>query len=100
MYFATFIATLLAGTAMAIPAAVDARNPSTNYDPCSGLYDSAQCCATDVLGIADLDCASPPDVPKSANDFRKICANEGQRARCCVLPVAGQGVLCQTPVGV
>jgi len=26
------------------------------YDPCSGLYNSAQCCATDVLGVADLDC--------------------------------------------
>ncbi|RYP57550.1 hypothetical protein DL770_010642 [Monosporascus sp. CRB-9-2] len=99
MYFAAFIATFLAGTAMAVPAAVEARTP-TPYDPCSGLYDSAQCCATDVLGVADLDCASPNDVPKSADDFRAICAAGGQRARCCILPVAGQSVLCQTPVGV
>ncbi|RYP46736.1 hypothetical protein DL768_007083 [Monosporascus sp. mg162] len=97
MYFATFIAAFLAGTAMAAPATVEAR---TSYDPCSGLYDSAQCCATDVLGVADLDCASPNDVPTSADDFRKICAAGGQRARCCILPVAGQSVLCQTPVGV
>ncbi|RYP26496.1 hypothetical protein DL767_008000 [Monosporascus sp. MG133] len=98
MYFATFIAAFLAGTAMAVPAAVDAR--TTTYDPCSGLYDSAQCCATDVLGVADLDCASPDEVPTSADHFRKICAVGGQRARCCAIPVAGQGVLCQTPVGV
>ncbi|RYP01953.1 hypothetical protein DL766_010594 [Monosporascus sp. MC13-8B] len=104
MRFATFVATFLAGTAMAIPTAEKARtdhgNTPSSYDPCSGLYDSAQCCATDVLGVADLDCASPPKVPHSASDFRKTCANIGQRARCCVLPVLGQGVLCQTPVGV
>lgn len=28
------------------------------YIPCSGLTGSAQCCATDVLGVADLDCAN------------------------------------------
>ena len=102
MRFATFVATFLAGTAMAIPTAEEARtgNTPSGYDPCSGLYDSAQCCATDVLGVADLDCASPPAVPNSASDFRAICAKIGQRARCCVLPVLGQGVLCQTPVGV
>ncbi|RYP55997.1 hypothetical protein DL769_009997 [Monosporascus sp. CRB-8-3] len=105
MYFATFIATFLAGTAMAVPAAVEAlagygSPPPSGYDPCSGLYDSAQCCATDVLGVADLDCASPSDVPRSADHFRGICAAGGQRARCCILPVAGQSVLCQTPVGV
>jgi len=87
---------------MAIPTAEEARTDhgTTPYDPCSGLYDSAQCCATDVLGVADLDCASPSKVPGSAADFRQICAAIGQRARCCILPVIGQGVLCQTPVGV
>lgn len=28
------------------------------YIPCSGLYGTAQCCATDVLGVADLDCGN------------------------------------------
>ena len=28
------------------------------YTACSGLYSSPQCCATDVLGVADLDCAN------------------------------------------
>ncbi|KAK0611341.1 Cerato-ulmin hydrophobin family, partial [Immersiella caudata] len=70
------------------------------YDPCSGLYDSAQCCATDVLGVADLDCKTPPSVPRSADGFSAVCAAIGQRARCCVIPVLGQSVLCQTPAGV
>lgn len=40
-------ATLLFVSALAAP----------NYQPCSsGLYSEAKCCATDVLGIADLNC--------------------------------------------
>ncbi|KAI1175782.1 fungal hydrophobin [Nemania sp. FL0916] len=74
-------------------------NPPTPYDACSGLYDSLQCCATDVLGVADLDCQTPSAVPRSASDFQAICAKGGQRARCCVIPVAEQDVLCQTPLG-
>ncbi|TLD33616.1 hypothetical protein PspLS_00262 [Pyricularia sp. CBS 133598] len=75
---------------------------SGDYDACEGngfLYSSAQCCATDVLGVADLDCAVPSTLPTSASSFTNICAELGQRARCCVLPVAGQAVLCQAPVG-
>ncbi|KAF2964435.1 hypothetical protein GQX73_g9154 [Xylaria multiplex] len=70
------------------------------YVPCSGLYGTSQCCATDVLGVADLDCANPPEVPISADNFSAVCSAIGQRARCCVLPILGQDVLCQTPVGV
>lgn len=73
-------------------------NP-TPYDACSGLYSTLQCCATDVLGIADLDCGSPSAVPSSADNFETICAAGGQRARCCILPILGQSVLCQTPLG-
>ncbi|KAI1260524.1 fungal hydrophobin [Xylariaceae sp. FL1019] len=71
----------------------------TPYDACSGLYDSLECCSTDILGVADLNCASPGAVPTSPTDFASICAAGGQRARCCVLPVLGQSVLCQTPLG-
>ena len=45
------ITATLAGVALGAP--VEDRQV---YIPCSGLYASAQCCATDVLGIADLDC--------------------------------------------
>ncbi|KAI1329933.1 hypothetical protein F5Y16DRAFT_396800 [Xylariaceae sp. FL0255] len=38
-------------------------------------------------------------VPTSAHNFEAICAAGGQRARCCVVPVADQAILCDTPVG-
>ncbi|KAL8369755.1 hypothetical protein RB595_000205 [Gaeumannomyces hyphopodioides] len=97
MQFKTIIVALFAGAAIAVPTG---GGSGGSYDPCSGLYDSPQCCATDVLGVADLDCQSVPKVPVSANNFKDICADVGQRARCCILPVLGQGILCQTPVGV
>lgn len=51
-----FTATILAvcvSLVAALPAQVEERQL---YIPCSGLYGTAQCCATDVLGVADLDC--------------------------------------------
>ncbi|KAI0554715.1 fungal hydrophobin-domain-containing protein [Xylaria curta] len=75
--------------------------PTSAYDGCpNGLYSVPQCCATDVLGVTDLDCHSPPSIPQSADEFRYTCAAGGQRARCCVVPVAGQALLCETPAGV
>ncbi|KAI0447262.1 hydrophobin-like protein [Xylaria telfairii] len=87
---------LLAAAVSAVPTG---GNPP--YAPCAdgGLYSAPQCCATDVLGVADLDCHSPASVPFSVSNFRDICANGGQRARCCVIPILGQAVLCKTPTG-
>ncbi|KIM42519.1 hypothetical protein M413DRAFT_70208 [Hebeloma cylindrosporum] len=59
---------------------------------------NAVCCATAVLGAASLDCVTPSTVPKDIPDFKKICASSGQQAQCCLLVVAGQGVLCSNPV--
>ena len=98
MQFTTVAAIFLAGLAAAIPTAEMAERQG--YEPCSGLYGTAQCCATDVLGVADLDCGNPPDAPDSADKFSEVCADIGQRARCCVLPILEQGVLCNTPAGV
>ncbi|KAJ1323839.1 Fungal hydrophobin [Microdochium nivale] len=69
------------------------------YDACSGLYDSDQCCSTDVLGIADLDCSAPQVALTSPAQFDNVCASVGRRARCCVVPILGQAVLCRTPSG-
>jgi hypothetical protein len=61
------IAALFTGVALAIPTGGgDTPAPTTPYDPCSGLYDSAECCATDVLGVADLDCAPRKDPVQSS----------------------------------
>ncbi|KAK3341058.1 hypothetical protein B0H65DRAFT_430876 [Neurospora tetraspora] len=80
------IATVLSllTVALAAPAVIERQVP---YIPCSGLYSNAQCCATDVLGVADLDCANPTETVTSAANFQSTCAAIGQRARCCVLPV-------------
>ncbi|KAK7755486.1 hypothetical protein SLS62_002416 [Diatrype stigma] len=95
--FTTFAAIFFAGLAAAVPTY---QSTESTYEPCSGLYSTSQCCATDVLGVADLDCANPPSVPTDAASFSSVCSAIGQRARCCVLPVLGQDVLCQTPTGV
>ncbi|EGR51140.1 uncharacterized protein TRIREDRAFT_104293 [Trichoderma reesei QM6a] len=67
---------------------------------CSGLTSTPQCCATDVLGVADLDCQTPSSPVPDAQTFEAVCAAGGQRARCCAIPVAGQDLLCQTPAGI
>ncbi|KAI1111878.1 hydrophobin-like protein [Nemania sp. NC0429] len=84
-----------------IASAVSAM-PTTDplYVACPpGLYSNPQCCATDVLGVADLDCHSPSSAPFSVSNFRDICANGGDRARCCAIPILGQSLLCATPPG-
>jgi hypothetical protein len=51
---ASFILALLP-VALAVPAKNIERQI---YLPCAGLSGTAQCCATDVLGVADLNCAN------------------------------------------
>ncbi|KAK3182504.1 beta ketoadipyl CoA thiolase, th1 [Lecanicillium sp. MT-2017a] len=86
----------------------DGNNPPGNggddnddeYEACpSGLYSNPQCCQVDVLGVAALDCSTPDETPKSGSNFGEICAKTGKQAKCCVLPVAGQSLLCQEAVG-
>ncbi|KAG5761732.1 hypothetical protein H9Q72_010151 [Fusarium xylarioides] len=74
---------------------------AANFDPCpDSLYGNPECCSLDVLGVADVECDSPTESPTDAADFQAICAASGKRARCCVLPVLGQALVCMTPVGV
>ncbi|KAK7941457.1 cerato-ulmin [Apiospora aurea] len=76
--------------------------PGGVYDACRDvlLYSVPQCCATDVGGVADLNCANVSELPKSAENFQEICAGSGQQAKCCTLPVLGQALVCNTPIGV
>ncbi|KAI0097001.1 hydrophobin-like protein [Nemania sp. FL0031] len=95
---ATLIA-IVGALAMAVSA--NPTYPANPYTACAGqgLYSVPQCCATDVLGVADLNCGSPSAVPSSVGNFRDICADGGERARCCVVPILGQSLLCETPTG-
>ncbi|KAI1091189.1 hydrophobin precursor [Rostrohypoxylon terebratum] len=97
MQFTTLLVTFMASAVLATPG----YNADGSYFACNpGLYSNPQCCSVDVLGVADLNCASPSRAPSSAPEFQAICASGGQIARCCVLPIAGQDVLCETPVGI
>ncbi|KAF2878002.1 fungal hydrophobin-domain-containing protein [Massariosphaeria phaeospora] len=53
-----------------------------------------QCCATDVLNLADLDCAPPTTTPTTINGFIDTCTVIGQQAKCCLLPILGQALIC------
>jgi hypothetical protein len=87
----------------------------------TGLCSSGSplCCATDILNLAILDCQTRTSVPISSsicphnsvhrfllttitapttptgiNSFIDICAAEGQQAKCCLLPILEQALIC------
>ncbi|KAF2166741.1 hypothetical protein M409DRAFT_22795 [Zasmidium cellare ATCC 36951] len=62
-------------------------------DLCPALY-TPQCCQADVLGLVGLTCDAPSLGLTSQQSFVDDCANTGSRAQCCILPVAGQAVIC------
>ena len=114
MKFSTTII-LFATSALAIPTSQDSQAKKAASPYCApGLFNQAQCCSTDVAGVANLDCATrkfdhhllrlrhieahalstASKTPKSASDFAAICAKSGKTARCCVLPVVSLPYLC------
>ncbi|KAK4611938.1 hypothetical protein CLAFUW4_12803 [Fulvia fulva] len=60
---------------------------------CTALY-TPQCCQASILGIADLACTPPSLSVNSKQTLVDDCANTGATAQCCVLPIAGQALLC------
>ena len=114
MKFSTTII-LFAASALALPTSQDSQAKKAASPYCApGLFNQAQCCSTDVAGVANLDCATrkfdhhllrlrhieahalstASKTPKSASDFAAICAKSGKTARCCVLPVVSLPYLC------
>ena len=116
MRFSTIIATTLVAVSSTMANPAMRRNPPVPPPLCQGtLENTPECCATDVLGLVDLDCAPrtlsrlhlrlsssifahhpeetmtdglshvAPKIPSSDADFTAICAAIGQRARCCLL---------------
>ncbi|KAK2606275.1 beta ketoadipyl CoA thiolase, th1 [Conoideocrella luteorostrata] len=74
------------------------NNPGNDYDACpSKLYSNPQCCDTNVLGVAALGCKNPSSKPTSGDNFKATCGSK--KPLCCVLPVAGQDVLCTDAIG-
>ncbi|TQS32829.1 hypothetical protein Golomagni_06844 [Golovinomyces magnicellulatus] len=93
-----FAVLAIAGAAVAAPAQQAAA--AADYMACTGLQSQAQCCGPNVLNVADLDCKTPEKAPKSAKDFQSLCAKSGKQPMCCTLPLLGQGLLCNPPVGI
>ncbi|PQE26870.1 hypothetical protein CJF31_00003587 [Rutstroemia sp. NJR-2017a BVV2] len=94
MIFPTIIAfTALITSTLAMPATLTTRQVGL----CSA--GTPQCCDVDVLGIADLDCETPPSVPTDIEDFSSICATVGKIDMCCYIPILEQGLLCNSPSG-
>ncbi|KAL7894844.1 hydrophobin [Trichoderma sp. SZMC 28014] len=66
----------------------------------TGIYSNPQCCGANVLGVAAVDCHTPRAPVLTGANFQAVCAAEGgKEALCCALPVAGQDVLCENPIG-
>lgn len=120
MHFSTAAIFALAGASSVIASAIPGKSTLLERQAvlCSGASSSAVCCATDVLGVADLDCAprkltllghicylerqrtdneTAPTTPTSTDDFTEICAAIGQRARCCLLPIVSLNATSLTP---
>ncbi|PNP43157.1 hypothetical protein TGAMA5MH_05091 [Trichoderma gamsii] len=101
-----FAVTLFLATALAAPSVdsngngVARRQAPPAFCPPGLLYTVPQCCDVDVLGVADLDCVAPPSAPSNCKTFAGICSKIGREPKCCVLPIAGQALLCVDPVGV
>ncbi|KAL7926743.1 hydrophobin [Trichoderma austrokoningii] len=94
MKFFTAVA-LFAATAIAGP--VEVRTGSSACP--DGLYGNPLCCSSLLLGLIGLDCNVPHESPRDGAEFSNICSKTGEEALCCVAPLAGQALLCQTAVG-
>lgn len=58
MQFSTIAVSFLASVAVATPA-MRRSLYKRGYTPCSDtFYGNADCCSVDILGVADLDCAT------------------------------------------
>ncbi|KAF2853825.1 hypothetical protein T440DRAFT_290536 [Plenodomus tracheiphilus IPT5] len=87
MQFTIATIAAFAAVAFAAPAVVERQ---------VGLCSSGNpvCCATDVLNLANLDCAPPAITPATTNEFIDTCAEGGQQAKCCLIPILGQALIC------
>ncbi|KAJ7636472.1 fungal hydrophobin-domain-containing protein [Roridomyces roridus] len=96
MQFSLLTAAFFALAAMANPLEVRNNSPPAPAACANGaLFSVAQCCTTIVLGVAALDCVTPPTGTNADNFVSNCIADAGREAGCCVAPVAGQALLCE-----
>ncbi|RYO71905.1 hypothetical protein AA0113_g1698 [Alternaria arborescens] len=78
-------------------AAVTKRYPATLVERQSGICGGIAtplCCQTDVLGVANLDCANAGAGIKTTEEFKAACAEDGTTAQCCIAPLGSDGLIC------
>ncbi|KAB8291154.1 hypothetical protein EYC80_009842 [Monilinia laxa] len=86
-----FALTTFLTSTLAIPATFSSRQDAI----CSS--GSPVCCDVDVLGVADLDCETPPEPYTDIKSFNDVCAAVGKINMCCLLPILEQGLICNSP---
>lgn len=72
MHFSTVVLAL-AGATTAVASAIPGKSTLMDRQAalCSGASNSPVCCATDVLGVADLDCAPRKSSPSFLMQLEK-----------------------------
>lgn len=74
MKFSAVFAVLAASSLVAATPAYMAEKSKRQADLCPGTDSNAQCCATDVLGVADLNCANRmPSLMKTLRTYMALC---------------------------
>ncbi|TAQ87922.1 hypothetical protein B7494_g3768 [Chlorociboria aeruginascens] len=92
-----FILSGLFANSLAVPATLQRSLDQRQIGICSSAETTPLCCDVDVLGVADLDCETPPSEPTDIDDFVNICAAVGKIDMCCLLPILEQGLICSAP---
>ncbi|KAM0691758.1 hypothetical protein Q7P36_007958 [Cladosporium allicinum] len=82
-------------TILALAAGASVAMAQVNPALCAGRV--AQCCQLDVLDLAAISCENPPNAPQTLEEFDAACGETGVTAQCCVLPILGQALLCNSP---
>ncbi|KAK0101356.1 hypothetical protein ONS95_006531 [Cadophora gregata] len=89
-----FALSALFASSMAHPTFLEERQ----FPVCLGAG-SPLCCDVDVLGVADLNCDTPPAAFATVQEFNDVCAGVGKMDMCCILPILDQGIICSEPTG-
>ncbi|KAG9189014.1 hypothetical protein G6011_05882 [Alternaria panax] len=67
---------------------------STRQSGLCGNLATPLCCQTDVLGVANLNCANAGAGITTTEAFQAACAATGTTAQCCIVPLGADGLLC------
>ncbi|THV48748.1 hypothetical protein BGAL_0230g00140 [Botrytis galanthina] len=117
----TTLIAILSAIAAASP--IESRQNGTSQPErerlCTSAIDTAMCCQTTLAGVINQTCTTrmfysnlnpthdfciqvlikfqAAITPRTKQEFRKYCADQGQDSSCCKTPLVGDGVICTPP---